>query len=266
MRDWWIRNSYSIETKVEMVTLFFPLSWKMPNCDIVVLLEAWKKGADVGVVLGPYHSKEAIDLTALSGLPVIVDNGAYTAWKGGEKPDWDKARSIAEELNANFIVALDTIDEPEESLKLSLETFKSTHIEKIVPFQAITKGIQNSEQIKKHLRIFLDNGVRVFGFPCVNSMRNGTLPFVLRCRWIVPARCHALGFPFGNRKWIKKLKYFETADATFYNMARSTEDRKKLHTTILKLYLEARLPDHKGPLMDFYLLLRKTPRSQQNDR
>jgi len=232
------------------VTLFFPLSWVFPNADIIVLQEAWKHGADVGIVISPFHNKEAIELASCSGLPIMVDNGAYTAWKQDVKPDWDKAVKIAEELDAQFIVTLDEIGNPEKSLKLSLETFKSTYIEKIVPFHAVTLGPKNAKQIKQHLRIFLDAGVRVFGIPCPVSHKNGQLNFALKCRWIIPTRCHALGFPFANKKLIRKLKYFESADATFFLMARSVIDRREMFKEILKLYQKIHAPEG---LMDAFI-------------
>jgi len=231
------------------MTLFFPISWKFFRADIIVLQETWKAGADVGIVLTPFHSREAIDLSLLSGLPIMVDNGAYTAWKKNAEPDWDKAKEIAEEVDAKFIVALDKIGDPEESLKLSLETFKSTHIEKIVPFHAVTLGKKNSEQIKRHLKLFLDAGVRVFGIPCPAANVKGNLKFALRCRWIIPTRCHALGFPFANLKLIKYLKYFETADATFWNLARTIGDRKNMYKIIARLYRKIYEPE--GTLTNF---------------
>lgn len=225
------------------MTLFFPLSWRYYAADIIVLQETWKKGIPVGLVLTPNHAKKAINLSKCSGLPIMVDNGAYTAWKKGTEPDWDKALQIAEEVEAQFIVALDEIGNPEKSLELSLETFGSTHIEKIVPFHAVTLGASNSKQIKEHLRIFLDNGVRIFGIPCPASNKKNNLKFALSCRWIIPTRCHALGFPFNNKKYLRHLKYFETVDATFWNFARSTSDRRKMWKEISDLYQSSLSPE-----------------------
>ena len=173
-------------------------------------------------------------MSASTGLPMIVDTGAYSCWTRGAKPNWDKARSIAEEYDAEYIVALDKVGEPEESLKLSLETFKSTHIEKIVPFQAVTLGRPNWKQIKQHLKILLDNGVRVFGIPCPASNKNGNLQFALRTRFIIPTRCHALGFPY-NSKYKKQLRDFDSVDANMFYLKNETGD---VGESIIQLYRE----------------------------
>ena len=200
--------------------IFLATGWK--SSDILRAQELWKLGVDVGLCLNPYYtSKNLIDLAACTGLPIMVDNGAYQAWKSGTEPDWDKAVALAEELNAEYIVALDKIGDPEESLGLSLEVFGSTDVEKIVPFHAITLGPNNQRQIKRHLRLMIDNGVRVVGMPLPASDACGHKAFAISCMWIVPTRCHALGFTF-DEKYMNSFKYFDSVDSS----ARWVENRK----------------------------------------
>ena len=210
-------------------------------------------GVPVGMVLNPQSAKQGMREHFLTRqIPLMMDNGAYQAYVSGEKPDWDLAVKIAEELKADYIVAMDKISETkedaEESLKLSLEVFGSTAIETIVSLQSIALGPSNSEQIKDHVRRAIDRGVRVIGIPLVNASKLGNLRFALNMRWMIPRRCHALGFPWGNDKMIRKLRFFDSADGTFWHISENAYETPK---AIQDVYLQIVAPKDTTSLMSF---------------